>query len=441
MAADSVKPRLAIYAPSVKLGFRDLESAGFFHGLAERYDIHWIFRLEAPQELAGDPTIQQHTICDVPNWRYRLWLYDHALTRHRFDQLVVHPDIDYPKTGYSAKSRAIMRFLLRTGLDRLARPLLRTVFRLTAPKLPIDLTQFDGFLFLGSPKDSLLDDLLRAMKRVKVPSALMATNWDNATSKPFIVLPDMMFTWGPQTAALVPDVHGLPAYPVGSSRFEVYETFEELSPAKARTQLGLAEGPRYLLFAGGGLPFAENETLEALATAIDDSGYDIRILYRPHPASWSGHSEDTIPVHRRDMISIDPTLDMGGHDRNDLYPVLFAALDGLATPFSTMVVEAARAKLPSLCIAFDDPSHTDFDWVVNTHNQCHLSILHEFDWPLTCLDRDTLARQANRLVEQVGQGKRVDQARDIFDAIARTGDGGFVARLSATLDERLLKTN
>lgn len=438
MVADQMKPRIAVYAPSIKLGFRDLDGVDFFRRMAARYDVHWIFRNAPPEALRDDPTIENATICKVGTRRYQLWLYDHALTRHRFDLRVVHEGVGFPKTGYSGLVRRALKFLLQTRLDRAASAVLRGLFRATAPRLPFDPAQFDALLFLGSPKDSFLDDLLRQTRRHGVPSALLASNWDNATSKPFIELPDMMFTWGQQTAALVPGIHGIPAYPVGCPRFETYKKLSAGDQVSAQAQLGMPTGPLYILFAGGGLPFAEDRALSILGDACRAQEADVRVLYRPHPGSWSKHSANTIPTGYQDVIAIDPTFLLGGHDRPDLIPTLFQAVDGLCTPFSTMIVEAARAGLPSLCIAFEDPLHTDFDWVINAKHQPHLQCLYQEDWPSACFDLETLPSAAACLVSKVVAGAHSTEGRALFDMIVKTSEEAFMTRLFAAIDEHLL---
>lgn len=438
MAADPMKPSVLVYAPNVKLGFRDLKSVDFFLRMEQRYKVHWVFSGYPPENVTEDIDTTSLSVCTVKPWRYRLWLYDHALTRFRFDQRLIDPNIDYPKTGYSAKARAALRLILQTRLDGLVCWLLRFAFRMTAPKLPFVHEHFDALLFLGSPKDAFLDDLLRAMSKNRVPSALIASNWDNATSKPFIELPNVMFTWGEQSAADVPKVHGIPAFAIGCPRFEVYNQQAPIDRPTAKRRLGLAADRKHILFAGAGMPFAEDKALEILAQACRDSAEDMAVLYRPHPKSWMKHSLDTVPASCRDIISVDPTLDLVGYDTSDLMPTLFAAVDGVCTPFSTIVVEAARAQLPSLCVAFDDKAHTDFDWVINVKNQPHLQCLHGGAWPLICLGLENFEAAAHALVAEVEAGRTIPEALHIFEHIVLSDERSYMDRLFTAVESHLL---
>ena len=63
-------------------------------------------------------------------------------------------------------------------------------------------------------------------------------------------------------------------------------------------------------------------------------------------------------------------------------------MDGIISPFSTMVLEGLFYDKPSLCLAYNDNNFNVFDWKINSKYQPHLQILHKYSLPLWCYDKN-----------------------------------------------------
>lgn len=433
------KQKLAVYAPSAKFGLRDLQSVDFFRILEDRYNITWLFAGDVPAELKSElKNIELIEQVALNPRRYRFWLYDHVLTRYDFDRKHICSSMSYPKIGLSKITRKFIQFLIDTKLSRLAQPALRYVYQCSAPRPPICLKYASAMLAIGSPKDAILDDLLRAAEKQKIKTALLITNWDGATSKPLIKKPDMILTWGQQTAQLAEKIHGIRALPVGCARFDHYREAEHLEKAKAKEILALDQDKKYLLFAGAGLPFIEPKVLSLLANTIRKfSQGNIKLLYRPHPESWLNHTSESILEDVRDIVEMDPTLQKYTNDDMSQYPVLFSAIDGLISPFSTMIVEAAFFNIPTLCVAFDDPAHTEFDWVLNAKTQPHLKIINDSDWTNTCYDLQELPDAVEQLLKDIDKAIPGDKGKQLFASVVHSDEQPFIKRLSQFIEEHL----
>jgi len=431
-----LKTKIAVYAPSVKLGYRDLLSVNAFHEIASRYDVVWLFQGQIPS--VG---IDQHSTVRVlkPNrFRYRFWLGLHSLVRFAFDDRIFHGRQKKPAIGLRRLDQLILALIIRLRLSRLARKILELILDVSSPDLSEDLRGSSALLCFGSAKDILLDDLVRSARKLSIPVIMVPLNWDNATSKPYIERPGLILTWGMQTAELSTSLHGVRSLPLGSPRFEFYKSFGVPSQAAAKEKLGLRCDHRYVMFAGAGFPFIEFETLRILADSLEKHRLsDVRIVYRPHPYSWKGFSKSSLGPDLAERVVFDPSLELFGKDDMQQYAYILPAISALVTPFSTIAVEAAFHRIPALCIAFDDPSHTVFDWKLHAQHQPHLRIFFEEMWPLKCFQIDELESSFMKLIDLVGDRAMADSAFRIFRRIVHTDEQPYVDRLLGIVESEL----
>jgi len=422
------KTKLAVYAPSVKLGYRDLLSVNAFHEIAARHDVVWLFLGQIPS--VG---LDQHSSVRVlkPNrFRYRLWLGLHSLVRYAFDDRIFDGRQKKPAIGLRRLDQLVLASIIRLRLSWLARQVLKVILDATAPDLSAELRGSRALLCFGSAKDIVFDDLVKSARKLSIPVIMVPLNWDNATSKPYIERPGLILTWGTQTSELSESLHGVRSLPLGSPRFEFYKSFGVPSQRAAKEKLGLRCDLRYVMFAGAGFPFVEFETLRILTDALEKHGLsDVRIVYRPHPYSWKGFSKSSLGPELAERVVFDPSLELFGKDDMEQYAYVLPAISALVTPFSTIAVEAAFHRVPALCIAFDDPSHTVFDWKLHSQHQPHLKIFFEEIWPLKCFQIDELESSFMDLIGLVGDRDMGESAFRIFQRIVHTDQKPYVDRL------------
>ena len=432
----NARAKIAVYAPSVKLGYRDLLAVNAFQEIAARFDVVWLFSGSVP--AIGIEKDARVKLIPTSNIRNRFWLGLHSLVRYEFDTLIFGGRQRKPTIGLRRLDQLILASIIRSGLSGLARRVLKFGLDVTTPDLSEPLRDCDGLVCFGSAKDMLFDDLVRASRKASIPVIMVPLNWDNATSKPYIERPGLVLTWGEQTAELSASLHGIRSLPIGSPRFDFYRDFPLPTPSEAKLRLGLPAHSRYILFAGAGFPFVELETLRRLSDSLERAGLrDMRILYRPHPYSWKGFSKSSLGPDLATKIVFDPSLEVFAKDDMRQYAYLFPAISALITPFSTIAVEAAFHRIPTLCIAFDDPSHKVFDWKLNAQHQPHLRIFDDESWPLKCYESDDLEPLFTLLLASLDDPALRESASRVFHRIVHTAEMRYVDRLCEVVELEL----
>jgi hypothetical protein len=435
-AVTTVKPQIAVYAPSIKLGYRDLLAVDAFSKLISRFDVVWLFARQMP--AVGIPEHAPVKIMHFRPIRYLLWLGLHSLVRFEYDKSIFGGQQKKPTLGLSRTYRRVLSAIISLRLSWPVRRVLKFGLDTTAPNLSRTLQGCRALLCFGSAKDPLFDSLVRSSRKLGIPVILVTLNWDNATAKPYIERPELILTWGRQTAELSASIHGIRSIPVGSPRFDFYSKLPPVDTPAAKQQLGLRPDLTYVLFAGAGFPFMEIETLRMMAHALAQHGRtDIRIIYRPHPYSWSKFSKASLDPDLAEAVIFDPASEL--FDQNDMrqYAYLYPAVSALVTPFSTMAVEAASRGIPTLCIAFDHASHDVFDWKLNVQHQPHLKIFYEDVWPLLCLDIDQFEAAFLKLLDSIGDEKVSASAFRIFRRIVHLDDKEYMDRICDTVEAEL----
>jgi hypothetical protein len=433
------KPQIAVYAPSIKLGYRDLLAVDGFSKLISRFDVVWLFSRQVP--AIGIPEHAPVKIMHFRPIRYLLWLGLHSLVRFEYDKAIFGGQQKKPTLGLSRTYRRVLAAIISLRLSWPVRQVLKFALDATAPNLSRTLQGCRVVLCFGSAKDPLFDSLVRSSRRLGIPVILVTLNWDNATAKPYIERPELILTWGRQTAELSAAIHGIRSIPVGSPRFDFFNKLPPVDTVTAKQRLGLRPDLTYVLFAGAGFPFMEIETLRMMAHALAQHGRpDVRIIYRPHPYSWSKFSKASLDADLAERVVFDPASEL--FDQNDMrqYAYLYPAVSALVTPFSTMAVEAAARGIPTLCIAFDHASHDVFDWKLNVQHQPHLRIFYEDVWPLTCLDIDQFEAAFVKLLDSVGDEKVSASAFRIFQRIVHLDDKEYMDRICDTVEAELNRT-
>jgi hypothetical protein len=432
----SLRSKIAVYAPSVKLGYRDLLAVNAFQELASRFDVVWLFSGKIPSIGIDDHATAR--IIKTDRFRYRFWLGLHSLVRFAFDDLIFSGRQKKPAIGLRRVDQLVLAIIIRFRLSSIAKRILRFGLEITSPDLSQFLKGSKALLCFGSAKDLLFDDLVRSARKLSMPVIMIPLNWDNATSKPYIERPGLILTWGTQTSVLSASLHGVKSLPVGSPRFDFYRGFRVPTPPEAKKRLGLRCDLQYVMFAGAGFPFVEIESMRVLADTLKKNGLnDVRIVYRPHPYSWSGFSKSSLGADLTDRVIFDPSLELFAKDDIHQYAYILPAISALVTPFSTIAVEAAFHRIPTLCIAFDDPSHTVFDWKLQAQHQPHLRIFNEEEWPLKCFEIENLEPMFMKLLDSIGDPTVGANAFRSFQSIVHSDDKRYVDRLCDIVESEL----
>jgi hypothetical protein len=375
---------IVVYTPLIKLGFRDLMNARVLETLDEKFNVYWF--VKDFNDKIGFFTETNTFRLKSSSFRQFIWSFLFELENYLYNNEKIGSRQSFPFLGMGYKQIAILKFIIRWHLVRLMRFVLKAILRITVSKPPDFLKSSDLVICFGSSKDFFFDDIVRMARRFNKKVMMVSLNWDNATSKPYVEKPDLVLTWGKQTASLSTKLHGIDSQPIGTPRFENYKYIDIFEKSKSRNKLGLKGDFTYVLFAGVGFPFPEIEVLNRLSEYLDQTDKsNFRILYRPHPYGWKRQNQKESDLFRK-YVLIDPTLSLFEENDLDQYRYLFAACDAFLSAYSTMLVEAALHGLPILAIAFNDGTDKYFDWVNHANVAPHLQILYENKCIIHCHD-------------------------------------------------------
>ena len=290
-------------------------------------------------------------------------------------------------------------------------------------------------------------ELVKAARRLGVPSVGFASSWDTLTSKgAFAVRPDYLLVWGAENRRHAVVYHGFEEARVivtGAPHLDVYaDGFEAEPRAEFLARRGIPADHRVLLFAGTTVTYWEDEPrlLRALSEAIEDGRLKRCVIwYRPHPRRPLRELPDVrgLPhVVLDDQASRQKAEGISSYSMRpeDLrhYRGLMDAVDGVVTAFSTMIVEAALRGKPSLVIGFGvDQAHAGR---LVQHAEYEHS-LHLLSTPgvVLCRSLEALLHETQRVC--AGEyAELADALRARADAIARNRDGGARTRIVDALE-------
>ena len=335
--------------------------------------------------------------------------------------------------GLPPFARRLLKLLdNRTG-RALAVPFLKWILTRTNPLPHLIEDSYDVIVCITGLKDPLYEDVVRLGRARNVPVVAITQNWDNVNYKPIVERPDMLGVWGMQGYYVARLLHGLPHQklaPVGAARMDVY--FKELPERSfARRQMGLPEGRRILLFAGAGPQFEETSIIEQLHNAAADGRLpsDLLVLYKPHPKRAPRPHERPLDLTKLPNVRVIPPEGAGSVSLGRM-PVLLRAVDAVASPYSTLLLESALCGRPCLAIAYDDPAHPEIKWeTVRTY--IHLIPLAFAQWALACADKERIVADVSKLLTLAGRGDLERRAREDALHVLYNDSRDFGARVAA----------
>jgi len=209
----------------------------------------------------------------------------------------------------------------------------------------------------------------RAARLLKIKNIVLVSHWDYLSAKGIVrINPDQLWVWGEQMRNLAINFHKVLADRVkniGVPQYQFY--FDALKRTSLQNQNRSSEN-NYFLFAGTGLPYDELTPLKIIDKAIGNSlPGNIKIIYRPHPKQHERMCEHVFNQDEFKNVILDSEWMTGKVNASTYAPMEYYAdllnqVDGLITPFSTLLVEAALWGKPSFILGFSDDVHEwDFE--------------------------------------------------------------------------------
>jgi hypothetical protein len=366
--------------------------------------------------FAGRPTKGPF---EITGWRFAAW---YVLFYRRFLVFLDRFDRDWFAAAHLYKGvpphiEKAIRLLWKTRLLPAAAGLLRLTLdrrNLLADTLA---PGYDLVIAYTGIKDPRYDELARWARRRRIPILVVPINWDNLSSKPFVEPPDYLGVWGQQAQYFARLYHQMPferSFVLGAARFEPHYRLEARDKKALRRMLGLpaGDGP-LLLFAGAGANFDEIPLLNDLEDAIAARRIDptLRVVFKPHPMRHRGPVEADPSYRGFTHVHLWTGLPEGvAGDENSL---LLAAADGILSPYSTMVLEAAYFALPAVNMFYNDSGHSQSDWEVYGR---HPNLLPMFaaPWNIECRSRATFVARVAELLTMIGDPRVAEAAQETF---------------------------
>jgi hypothetical protein len=177
-----------------------------------------------------------------------------------------------------------------------------------------------------------------------------------------------------------------------------------------------------VLFAGAGPQFDETSVIEELDSAISDGllPSDLLVVYKPHPKRAPRSSERPLDIAKLRNVRLVPPSGPGSVTVGEM-PVLLRAVDAIASPFSTMLLEAALCGRPCLAVGYDDPAHAGVKWE-SVRKHIHVTPLLFAPWALACNQKENMVASVARLMTLVGRADVAERARqDVLHVLYHDG--------------------
>lgn len=226
----------------------------------------------------------------------------------------------------------------------------------------LDREQPDVVLHPSVLDSVFLNDLVVECRQRAIPLVVAMNSWDNPSTKRAMVgAPDWLLVWGPQTrdhAVRFIRMQRDRVVPFGVAQFDVYRDRPRIDRAQFCADHGLDPSRRIILFAGSNAQTDELAALQALDRAVSDGRLgNVSFVYRPHP--WGGGGRDGARLARAkfDHVVVDRNMRayldaIAAGNRNMTLPDyrdthdLLSAIDGVISPMSTILLEAALHAKP-----------------------------------------------------------------------------------------------
>ncbi|MDD5681324.1 MAG: hypothetical protein PHI59_08820, partial [Candidatus Omnitrophica bacterium] len=294
----------------------------------------------------------------------------------------------------------------------------------------------------GCTFDSFGLQAINAARRLKIKTIMPVAHWDYLSRKGILrAIPDHVCVWGEQMRRLAVDFHKIPETRVsivGVSHFQAYFDYQG-KPATSSRYDSLKT--INLLFAGAGIAYDELTPLKLIDKQISSiSRKPVKIIYRPHPKQHPrkcGYKfkQSEFKNVMLDSKQIGDTSGKSEYEPMEYYLELLNNVDGIITPFSTMLLEAAVCGKPSFVLAFSDGVHDwDFEHILEAE---HISDLLRFDWVVFCRKKEELLGKFDEFLKIVETPDLAEKIRKDVKYIVYHDKASFDSRFSLFIENYL----
>ncbi len=471
--------------------------AGAFEEINKEYKLHYVvpgkvaekMRLVVPDILTPSNT----SMLNISSERFEKWkkLFESAC--YQFASLSPSFAIRHRKSKNVADQSSNIKFLFQSGQSLALRLIKRLMnFRQLPQNIRIKFKRLNTFIStagsllfsqkgqfdvlvadtLGSMKPlqeiidlfnrlnplfciiptSLLDlfcnDVVWACDNKKVTCLILQSGWDNLSSKGILhSRTPFMGCWGPQSfrhAKSIQRISSALVHNLGAPHYEFLKTASQEEIHVLRTDLGVLEGERIILFGGSFRQFDETGTLLRLEKAIAGGLLgSLKIVYRPHPWRAARKYEDDFFKHHWKHVIFDPDMrdrysreqtERGYIKRNvpmfDMVYLsrLLSSVDAVISPMSTLLMEALILDKPTMAIAFGDGKHSHDPSV--TSQMTHFSEMKKSKALIWCVDSDRLVDDCSSLFHMETTEKIAKARQTLIKQVVTREPSTYAVRLA-----------
>lgn len=302
--------------------------------------------------------------------------------------------------------------------------------------------------------DPFCNEVLWLTEERRLTSFIIQSGWDNLSSKGILFhKPDFVGVWGPQSRKHAVSIQGVEEKEtvlLGAPHYEALRYDPEVR-ASIRKSYGIEDNRKLILFGGSFRQFDETTALRRIEEEIDRRGWNVTVLYRPHPYRLDRAEEgDFFETQWKHVIFDEEMRDRyraskkeAGYIKRErpLYSMSYlagvlAAVDAVISPMSTLLIEAMIMGRPTLAIAYSDAHHGY--GVGSAAEMTHFRPLRKNDALIWCAHGDGFMADVQRLLERIAGEADSGAQTELLSSIVVREPGDYATRVSSFVKDKVV---
>lgn len=271
-------------------------------------------------------------------------------------------------------------------IDTVIFNLLKILYNRSSTNLPEQMRKkLDLVIFVGGNIEIEIFEMIKSLNRIGQTSALCIENWDNLTSKRFIItIPNYIFVMGNDSAELASSIQGIQREKIivaGLPRFNPYRNQDKVLNYRSQDTFNI-------LYLGCYQPHNEIKLINMLVDKLNNSEIAgrFKLIYKPHPGARNRYGDD-LALHGpievvRSNSRANPTIDLKHtsviHESNIV----------VSTPTSMLIECMLLGKKIILDLTSDGVHRSTAGLAYK--NYVHFEILNKIDNLIKCFKLDQL---------------------------------------------------
>ncbi len=409
------------------LAIRHFLLSGAFDELEKEYELVHVFHVDDEADKKGiysdieSLNLKNKVLFNYPRRIAGKWdlLHIPALHHQARGTKQYPPLKDILETTHTPKWRRRFRILSLPGIYQVYRWLFVKLIGVYGPLVElIKKEQPDVLLHPSVFQGFLINDLVLASKRTKIPLLCLMNSWDNPSQKVIVAgHPAKAVVWGEQAKQHALKYMGLPENRIaigGAAQFEAYRAkLSDMSTLRA--EFNVPEDLPVILYAGCSKGVWESDHLATLDRCIENGDLPpCHVIYRPHPwRSMLLEGERSLLDMDLKHVTLDPHMaeyytqltqkPVHGFQLSD-YSVTFRLMqlaDLVISPLSTMILESAFMGNPVMTLYTEDDEAKSKKQVTigRMRDFVHFDEFFGFEGVIECWDTKDLPSGCRQLLE------------------------------------------